>query len=195
MCWAAVIPYALQGASMVAGGLQSEQAKAAQIDQGRRKSWEMVREMNYTDANLKLQSRDLIESTIQDMTQNNMSRVRNMGTIRAALGEGMLEGKSLERVERITEGDYLREAQGLTENYQRDYSVILGQRHANRDNTKHSIEEINKSEPALKGKLENIIDPLGLGLGKVLAAGSPFAPTNKAVKKAANKYNEKSKPK
>lgn len=188
MCWMAAIPVAMQGASMIMGGMQGEQAKAAQIDQGRRQSLQMVKEMNYNEANLKLESRDLIDSTVQEMTQANMNRVRNMGTIRAAIGEGMLEGNSMDRVQRVTEGDFLRESQGLTENYQRDYSVILGKRIANRENTVSQINEINKSEPRLKGKLEQIIDPLGLGLTKlvdVATAGSPL--TNKMGKKAAAK--------
>lgn len=188
MCWMAAIPIAMQGVSMVMGGMQGEQAKAAQIDQGRRQSMQMLKEMNYNEANLKLESRDLIDSTVQEMTQANMNRVRNMGTIRAAIGEGMLEGNSMERVQRVTEGDFLRESQGLTENYQRDYSVILGKRLANHENTVSQIKEINNSEPRLKGKLEQIIDPLGLGLTKlvdVATAGSPL--TNKLGKKAAAK--------
>ncbi|AJF40527.1 internal virion protein [Escherichia phage P694] len=188
MCWMAAIPIAMQGASMVMGGMQGEQAKAAQIDQGRRQSWQMVKEMNYNEANLKLESRDLIDSTVQEMTQASMNRVRNMGTIRAAIGEGMLEGNSMERVARVTEGDFLRESQGLTENYQRDYSVILGKRIANRENTVSQINEINKSEPKLKGKLEQIIDPLGLGMGKlagIATAGGLLE--GKLAKKATDK--------
>lgn len=188
MCWVAAIPIAMQGASMVMGGMQGEQAKAAQIDQGRRQSMQMVKEMNYNEANLKLESRDLIDSTVQEMTQASMNRVRNMGTIRAAIGEGMLEGNSMERVARVTEGDFLRESQGLTENYQRDYSVILGKRIANRENTVSQINEINKSEPKLKGKLEQIIDPLGLGMGKlagIATAGGLLE--GKLAKKATDK--------
>lgn len=188
MCWMAAIPIAMQGASMVMGGMQGEQAKAAQIDQGRRQSWQMVKEMNYNEANLKLESRDLIDSTVQEMTQASMNRVRNMGTIRAAIGEGMLEGNSMERVARVTEGDFLRESQGLTENYQRDYSVLLGKRIANRENTVSQINEINKSEPKLKGKLEQIIDPLGLGMGKlagIATAGGLLE--GKLAKKATDK--------
>ena len=188
MCWVAAIPIAMQGASMIMGGMQGEQAKAAQIDQGRRQSMQMLKEMNYNEANLKLESRDLIDSTVQEMTQANMNRVRNMGTIRAAIGEGMLEGNSMERVARVTEGDFLRESQGLTENYQRDYSVILGKRIANRENTVSQINEINKSEPKLKGKLEQIIDPLGLGMGKLAGiATSGGLLEGKLAKKATDK--------
>jgi len=188
MCWVTAIPIAMQGASMIMGGMQGEQAKAAQIDQGRRQSWQMVKEMNYNEANLKLESRDLLDSTVQDLTQANMNRVRNMGTIRAAIGEGMLEGNSMERVARVTEGDFLRESQGITENYQRDYSVILGKRIANRENTVSQINEINKSEPRLKGALEQIIDPLGLGMGKLAGiAGAGGFLEGKLAKKATDK--------
>lgn len=175
MCWMAAIPIAMQGVSMVMGGMQGEQAKAAQIDQGRRQSWQMIKEMNYTDANLKLEERDLVDSTVQEMTQANMNRVRNMGTIRAAIGEGMLEGNSMERVARVTEGDFLRESQGLTENYQRDYSVILGKRYANRENTVSQINEINKSAPKLKSKKSILLDALvaaGASAGAAAASGA-----------------------
>lgn len=175
MCWVSAIPIALQGTSMLMGGMQANQAKAAQIDQGRRQSWQMIKEMNYNDANLKLESRDLLDSTVQDLTQANMNRVRNMGTIRAAIGEGMLEGNSMERVARVTEGDFLRESQGLTENYQRDYSVILGKRIANRENTVSQIKEINKSEPKLKSKKSILLDALvaaGASAGAAAASGA-----------------------
>lgn len=175
MCWDAAIPIALQGTSMLMGGMQANQAKAAQIDQGRRQSWQMIKEMNYNDANLKLESRDLLDSTVQDLTQANMNRVRNMGTVRAAIGEGMLEGNSMERVARVTEGDFLRESQGLTENYQRDYSVILGKRYANRENTVSQINEINKSEPKLKSKKSILLDALvaaGAAAGAAAASGA-----------------------
>lgn len=169
----AAIPIALQGASMVMGGAQKDQATAAQIDQGRRRSIELVREMNYNDANLKLQSRDLLDNAVQDLTAANMDRVRNMGTIRAAIGEGNLEGNSMDRVERVTEGDYLREASGITESYHRDYSVILGNRYANVENTKNAIDNINKSEPKRSNILGKLIDPLGLGASFLFGVGDP----------------------
>lgn len=191
MCWAAAIPIATSVGQQALGGMQGEQAKAAQIDQSRKQQFQMIKEMNYKDANLKLEARDLIDTTVQDLTQTNMTRVRNMGTIRAAIGEGNLEGNSLERVARVTEGDSLREQQGLTDNYQRDYSVILGNRLANQDNTVSQIKEMQKAEPKLKSSLEQIIDPLGIGLNKLVdltTLGSPLS--NKAGKKVAAKITK-----
>ena len=191
MCWMAAIPIATSVGQQALGGMQGEQAKAAQIDQSRKQQFQMIKEMNYKDANLKLEARDLIDSTVQDLTQTNMTRVRNMGTIRAAIGEGNLEGNSLDRVARVTEGDSLREQQGLTDNYQRDYSVILGNRIANQDNTVSQIKEMQKAEPKLKSSLEQIIDPLGIGLNKLVdltTLGSPLS--NKAGKKVAAKITK-----
>lgn len=172
MCWMAAIPIAMQGASMMMGGMQAEQAKAGQIDRSRRQAFEMVKQMNYTDAALKLEERDLVDSTVNEMTQGNMNRVRNMGTMRAAIGEGMVEGNSMDRILRVTEGDFLREQQGLTDNYHRDYSQILGKRISNVEGTKAQIESMQKSEPKLKGRLESIVDPLGIGMGKLVGVAT-----------------------
>lgn len=191
----AAIPFALQGASMLMGGAQRDQASAAQIDQGRRRSVELVREMNYNDANLKLQSRDLLDSTIQDLTTSNMNRVRNMGTIRAALGESNLEGNSMSRVGRVTEGDYLREASGITQSYHRDYSAILGNRYANVENTRNQIDMINKSEVKQSSGLSKLIDPLGLGLDFLFGVALPdmgiLGNKDKATDKLTSKVTKK----
>lgn len=185
MCWMVAIPIAMAAAQGLQSSMQGQQAAAAGIDQGRRQQAEMIKQMNYTDANLNMESRDLLDSTVQEMTQQNMNRVRNMGTIRAAIGEGNIEGNSMDRIQRVTEGDFLREQQGLTDNYQRDYSAILGKRYGNQEQTMSKIKDMQANEPKLKGKLEMMLDPLGLGLGKVadLATVGAFG-TKGTTKKA-----------
>ena len=190
MCWMAALPAAMAVGQQALGGAQGEQAKAAQIDQGRKQQMQLLKEMNYKEANLKLEARDLIDSTVQDMTASNMNRVRNMGTIRAAIGEGNLEGNSMDRVQRVTEGDFLRERQGLTDNYQRDYSVILGNRLANNENTVSQINAIKDSEPKLKSALEQIVDPLGIGVGKLVNVATLGSGFGKPAKKAAAKITK-----
>lgn len=167
MCWMAAVPIAMAAVQGAQSNMQGQQAAAAQIDQSRRQQAEMIKQMNYTETNLKMEQRDLLDSTVQEMTQGNMNRVRNMGTIRAAIGEGNLEGNSMARVMRVTEGDMLREQQGLTDNYQRDYAAILGKRYSNQGTTVSQIKAMQASEPKLKGKLEMLIDPLGLGIDKL----------------------------
>ena len=193
MCWMVAIPLAMAAGQQIMGNQQQEQAKAAQIDQSRRQSFELVKQMNINDANTRLEARDLIDQTAQEMTTQNMTRVRNMGTIRAAIGEGNLEGKSLERVQRVTEGDMLREQQGLTENYQRDYSVLIGKRISNQEQTVSQIKSLQASEPKLKGRLEQIIDPMGIGLNKLvdMTTAGDFTGINKGGKKLAGKIQAK----
>lgn len=190
MCWVAAIPIAMQAGQMVMGGMQQDQATAAGIDQQRRQQAEMIKQMNIKDANFKLEERDLLESTINDLTASNMNRVRAMGTVRAAIGEGNLEGNSMNRVARVTEGDMLRESMGINQNYQRDYSVILGNRYSNQEQTISAIKAQQASEPRLKGRLENMLDPLGIGLNKLVdmsIAGSGF---NKSAKKLTGKIQD-----
>lgn len=175
MCWTAAIPVAMSAAQGLQSNLQNQQASAAAINQSRGQQVEMIKQMNYTDANLKLKERDLVDSTVQELTQHNMNRVRNMGTIRAAIGEGMLEGNSMDRVANVTEGDFLRERQGLTDNYHRDYSVILGERISNQEQTVSQIKQMQKAEPKLKSKRSIILETLAQAAGSagsVAAAGA-----------------------
>lgn len=168
MCWMAAVPFIMQGVQMGAQNMQGEQAKAAQIDQTRRQALQMVKELNYKDADLRLKERDTLEVAAQDLTGMGMQKVRNMGTVRAAIGEGNLEGASLDRIARITEGDMIREMNGVKENYTRDYASIFGERVGAQTTTVSQIREMQKNEPRLKGKLEQIVDPLGIGMNKLV---------------------------
>lgn len=166
MCWMVAIPIAMAAMQGLSSNISGQKAAAAGINQSRMQQAEMLKEMNVTDAKLKMEQRDLLDSTVAEMTQGNMNKVRNMGTIRAAIGEGNIEGNSMARIERVTEGDYMREQQGLTDNYNRDYAAILGQRYGNREQTVSQINMMKKSEPKLKSKLEMIIDPMALAGSK-----------------------------
>lgn len=167
MCWAWA-GAAMQGGSMIMGGAQSEQQKAAQIEQNRQNSWQAVKELNYKDANLKLQERDLLDSASQDLTAANLQRVNNMGMVRAAIGESGLEGNSMKRISRVTEGEMIRAANGVTENYKKDYAAIFAERLGARESTISQIEKVQENEPRLKGRLETIVDPLGIGMNKLV---------------------------
>ena len=168
MCWMVAIPMAMALGQQAMGGAQSNQAVAAQNDQSRRQALEMVKKLNYDDADAHMQAMDNLDTARQDLTVQSMTRVRNMGTIRAAIGEGNLEGNSMERVQRVTEGDMLREAQGITDNYNRDYAAIFAKQVGNRTGTVNQIKAMQASEGRVKGVLEQIVDPLGLGINKLL---------------------------
>lgn len=165
MCWMVAIPLAMAAAQQMMGNQQKQQETAGQIDQMRRQKIQMINQMNYTDRNLQNQERADYKDTIDQLTQNNMSNVRNMGTIRAAMGETNLSGNSMDRIQRVTQGDMIRQQMGLTDNYEKDYQKIMGERVSNYENTSNQFNALK--EPKLKGKLETIIDPLGLGIGNL----------------------------
>lgn len=165
MCWMVAIPIAMAAAQQVMGNQQKQEGIAGQIDQMRRQKIQMITKMNYDDKDLQLQDRQAYEDTVQQLSQNSMQNVRNMGTVRAAMGETMLSGNSFDRIQRVTQGDFIRSQMGLTDNYEKDYAKIMGERVSNYENTSNQVAAMK--EPKLKGKLETIIDPLGLGIGNL----------------------------
>lgn len=172
MCWQAAVPIAMAGASSLMGSMSQAQQQAGQIDMMRQQQWATIKDMNMKEANLNLEGRDLLDKTIQDLTQSNLNKVRNMGTVRAAIGEGNLEGRSMDRVARVTEGDFLRQQTGITDNYKRDYSVIFGQRLSNHEGSMAQIKALQKGEPK---KTSGISMALDAALGMGAAAGSVWA--------------------
>lgn len=172
MCWMAMIPVAMAGAQALSSQNSQNQATAAQIKAMRMQSKEQLRQMNIQNADLSLQARSELETLQDDLTAHNMQKVQALGSVRAAIGEGMLEGASMERVQRVTEGDYIREANKLTDNYKRNYAAIFQQQVGLVQTTKSQIAARNKSEPKQRSKLQNILDPLAI-MGS--AAASQYA--------------------
>ena len=125
------------GATM--GASQQAKAEGAAIDAQRRQGQEMVKQMNYSDANLKMQERDLKEQQVAELTETTLNGIRNQGMVRAAVAESGLEGNSINRIERSVEADTVKERAGITESYNRDYAAIFGNRIANIENTKSAI--------------------------------------------------------
>lgn len=165
MCW---MQAAAMGAQIGFGNMQQNQANAGSVDQTRRQAIEMVKEMNIKDANLRLKTMDTLDTASQDLTLQNMQKVQAMGSIRSAVGEGNLTGNSMNRIKNVTEGDFVRAANGVNDQYQRDYAAIFAERLGNRNSTVSQIEQMQKSEPRIKSMLEMVLDPLDLGIGKAL---------------------------
>lgn len=172
MCWMAAIPIAMAGAMAISG--QHTQAKmiAAQTAAGRRQAIELMKQTNIQNADLSLQARSKLEEASSELTSQNMQKVQAMGSIRAAIGESMLEGSSMDRIKRVTEGQFIREANMVTENYRRDYQAIFAQQLGGTQNTASQISEIYKGEQKQKSKLQMVLDPLAI-MGS--AAASAYA--------------------
>lgn len=162
MCWAAAIPIAIAGAQAIGG--QNAQAKmiAAQTAAGRRQAMEIMKQTNIQNADLSLQARSKLEEASSELTSQNMQKVQALGSIRAAIGESMLEGSSMDRIKRVTEGQFIREANMVTENYRRDYQAIFAQQLGGTQSAASQISEIYKGEQKQKSKLQMVLDPLAI---------------------------------
>lgn len=162
MCWAAAIPIAISGAQAISG--QHTQAKmiAAQTAAGRRQAIELMKQTNIQNADLSLQARSKLEEASSELTSQNMQKVQALGSIRAAIGESMLEGSSMDRIKRVTEGQFIREANMVTENYRRDYQAIFAQQLGGTQSAASQIRETYKGEQKQKSKLQMVLDPLAI---------------------------------
>lgn len=184
MCWAAAIPIAIAGAQAV--GSQNAQAKmiASQTAAGRRQAFELMRQTNIQNADLSLQARSKLEEASSELTSQNMQKVQAMGSIRAAIGESMLEGASMDRIKRVTEGQFIREANMVTENYRRDYQAIFAQQLGGTQSAASQIDEIYKGEQKQKSKLQMVLDPLAIMGSATASAYASGAFDSKSTNKA-----------
>lgn len=184
MCWAAAIPIAIAGAQAVSR--QSAQAKmiAAQTAAGRRQAIELMKQTNIQNADLSLQARSKLEEASSELTSQNMQKVQAMGSIRAAIGESMLEGSSMDRIKRVTEGQFIREANMVTDNYRRDYQAIFAQQLGGTQSAASQISEIYKGEQKQKSKLQMVLDPLAIMGSSAASAYASGAFDSKSTNKA-----------
>lgn len=183
MCWMAAVPIALAGVQAIGQQNTEAKAQAAQIKAMRQQSREQIRQMNIQNADLTLNQRDQLEEAQDELTAQNLQKVQGMGSIRAAIGEGNLEGRSMERIQRVSEGDYIREANKVTENYHRNYAAIFQQQIGLTESTRAQVAARNKAEPKRKSRLASILDPLAI-MGSAAAtsymAGQFDSPSGKA---------------
>lgn len=162
MCWMTAVPLALTGAQQIGGMVTGAKMLAAQTEAGRQQAREIMRQTNVQNADLTLQAKALRDEAASELSAQNMQRVQAMGSIRAAIGESNLEGNSMDRVQRVTEGQFIREANMVTENYRRNYQAIFAQQVGNVESAASQIDAIYKAEAKPKSKLQQILDPLAV---------------------------------
>ena len=170
MCWRVAFPIARAAVSSISGQQQQAKAIASSNDESRRQAIQMVKESNIQNANSSLEQKQLLEDASQELTAQNMQKVQTMGTIRAAIGEGMLEGNSMDRIARIEEGKFIREANVVNDQYRRDYASLFAKQLGNTQSTADQIRMMQKAEGKQKSKLASILDPLSLVAGSTANA-------------------------
>lgn len=168
MCWMVAIPMAMAAASSAISSAQEAKAGKAQNKALAAQASENIKQASYQQADMNLNSRDKLEEATSENTANNMKRVQAMGTIRAAMGEGMLGGNSMDRVSRVSEGDYIRQNAQVTDQYKRDYASIFAKKVGVAESTESNVNSLNSQHVKGKSKLE-----IALGMG--MAAGKAYA--------------------
>ncbi|CAK6597224.1 internal virion protein [Klebsiella phage vB_Ko_K74PH129C2] len=182
MCWVAAIPIAMMAVQSVSSSRNAAQATGLQNDQMRRQSAQMIKESNIQNANASLEQKQKLEEAAADLTAKNLDKVQAMGTIRAAIGEGNLEGASMDRIGRIEEGKFIREANAVTDNYRRDYASLFAQQLGNSESTIDQVKSMQKAEGKGKSKLEQVLDPLALMGSQAASAYASGAFDSKSTK-------------
>lgn len=158
MCWMAAIPIAMTAVQAIGQSRNEAKMIGLQNDQMRRQSAQMIKESNIQNANASLEQKQKLEEASADLTAKNLDKVQAMGTIRAAIGEGNLEGASMERISRIEEGKFIREANAVTDNYRRDYASLFAQQLGNSESTIDQVKTLQKAENKGRSKLSQVLD-------------------------------------
>lgn len=158
MCWMAAIPIAMTAVQAIGQSRSEAKMIGLQNDQMRRQSAQMIKESNIQNANASLDQKQKLEEATADLTAKNLDKVQAMGTIRAAIGEGNLEGASMERISRIEEGKFIREANAVTDNYRRDYASLFAQQLGNSESTIDQVKTLQKAENKGRSKLSQVLD-------------------------------------
>lgn len=122
-----MIGSALGAGSALFDAKGNAEAEAAQITANRKKKIEIIKSMNFNNAKINLESQNMWDSAVADLTDMNMQAIRNRTTIAAGISESGMEGRTMRAVQRNVEGQDLMAMSRLTENYQRDYASLLGQ--------------------------------------------------------------------
>ncbi|WPJ21674.1 internal virion protein [Klebsiella phage 515] len=182
MCWVAAIPIAMAAMQSIGNARSAAAQTGLQNDQMRRQSAQMIKESNIQNANASLEQKQKLEEASAELSAKNLDKVQAMGTIRAAIGEGNLEGNSMDRIGRIEEGKFIREANAVTDNYRRDYASLFAQQLGNSESTIDQVKSMQKAEGKGKSKLEQVLDPLAMMGSQAATAYSSGAFDSKSTK-------------
>lgn len=159
-------------------------ARGAATDAQRKSHMEQVKEANMANANMSLELQDKHEAAREHLVEVNIQALRNESTVRAAMGESMLSGRSMQAIQRDVENEASRERVMTETNYQRDYQSIFANQIANTENVKSSIRGYGRIfEPS---KLGTALGVAGQGMSAG-AAGYSMSQSSAGSSKGGSK--------
>lgn len=166
---------ALVGGVMAAKGKADAEGNA--VDGQRKDAREQVKQMNMANANLQLTAQDKSDEARRQISEINVTALRNRGTVRTAIGESGLSGNSMKRIQNSVENEASAAKMSVTDNYKRDYQSLFANQIANTENTKSAIK--GQAQVIRTSGLSHALD-ITTSTFNGYAAGSSVAGKNKA---------------
>lgn len=102
--------------------------EAAEEQARRLQKIELVKALNWQEASTRLEFKNLMDSAVDELTEVNFAAIRNSSAAAAGISESGMEGRTTARAQRKVDQVALRQASRVTENYERDYASLLGER-------------------------------------------------------------------
>jgi len=180
---------AVGGGLAVTSGIMSQKgemdARGAQIDAQRRQKIEVVRQMNFADAQIKQDYRNLWDNTVSELEDLDMQALKNRTTMAAGISESGMEGRTTDAIMRSVQGTDLKSRARVTENYERDYASILGAQYGAWEQGKASFSGIQESS----SKVDWLAETLKIGTAGLSGAsqGAQLGGSIQSAKAALSK--------
>lgn len=174
MCEPVSIMLAVGAAVGVAGGAMGakNQAKAegAQEDARRGNLHEQASAMYRERADQNLEVQDKRDEARAQLSEANVTALKNRGIVSAAIAESGLEGNSMDRIQRDVENEASKEKMNILDNYDRDYATIFQNQVAGYESTKASF---RGSRSAIRtSKVASALNVISSGIGGAAAGAS-----------------------
>lgn len=140
MCEPVSISMAVAGAASAAMGARNQaKFEGQQIDAQRRQHHELVKQLNWGNADGQIANRDNYESARMALTETGIEHMNNMAMLSTALGEAGIGGRTAGRLQRVAGIQNDIEESNIAENYHRDYAAIFADAVGRTESTKGSI--------------------------------------------------------
>lgn len=179
MCEPMTIMAGISMATAAIGVGEQNKAAAAQETARRKNLREAVRQANYHDAALQLQEKNAFKAARSEMEGVTLEQIRANGTVKTAIGESNLEGRTMDRVAADVDNSFLRAAVDVQRNYETDYVNIWAERDANRNNLIATIE--GSAAVPMPSKLGGALQIAGAGVSGAIAGSQLEDVYNKTV--------------
>ncbi|BFT63110.1 hypothetical protein [Pseudomonas moorei] len=176
MCGPLAIPIAIAAMSAAGAAMSASEgakAKGQMTDTTRKQQNEMVKQANFAENDQKLATVDKHDEAHRQLTEVNLSAIRNQSAINAAIGESGMSGNSMDRLKNSVANDASAEKMNITDNYKRDYQAIFANRVGSSENSKAAVRGLGGN----KYKVNNIANALNIvssGAQGYAAAGGKF---------------------